>query len=182
MIRRRSRGLRSTAAVALLVVAGLLLPPALAVGERVLISVTAIVGYLAAVGAARMLSNEHARTRREAARDRAAQAQDYQQIYAARLREQGQFAASMTARVDSLREELRTTCQHADDAQRKAREESERTGVLQARVAELETQITALTGDLSQHQALAATESLEFWYGRHDPGVEQLLEWEERTA
>jgi len=166
---------------ALLAAAGLLLLPALAVGDRVVLSVAGATGYLAGLVAARMLSDEHARTRREAARDRAAQAHDYRQIFAARVREQGQFIATMTARQNSLTEQLEASLRRVDDEHDRARAEADRSGALQAKVDELETRIAAFGGDLVE-QPETVSESVEFWYGRHDPSLEELLAFEERTA
>ncbi len=168
-------------AVAVLAAAGLFLLPALAVGDRVVLSAAAAAGYLAGLVAARILSDEHARTRREAARDRAAQAHDYRQIFAARVREQGLFIATMTARQDSLTEQLEATLRRVDDEKDRARAEADRSDALQTRVDELETRIAALGGDLTEQPA-TVSESVEFWYGRHDPSLEELLAFEERTA
>lgn len=186
--RRRSHGVRATTAVCLLVVAGLLLVPALAFGERLVLAATAILVWLAGVAAARLLSDEHVLTRREAAHDRAAQARSYAQTFAARVAEQDDFAATMTARVlardaDILRltSELDAVRLQAAAADGRAHDEAARAEALQLAVTQLEARVAELSEDLDEQQTLA-NDSLAFWYGRHDPSVDELLEWEQRAA
>ena len=186
--RRRSRGARVTVAVTLLAVTGLLLIPALAIGERLLLASAAVLGWLAGVAAARLLSDEHVRTRREAAHDRAVQARLYVETFAARAHDHDVFAATMTGRVaarDAEITRLQAGAQHAaarlDEAHAKLRDESARANSLQAAVTRLEARVSELSDDLDEQKTLAS-ESLAFWYGRHDPTVEELLAWEGRAG
>lgn len=186
--RRRPRGVRATAAVCLLVVAGLLLAPVLAFGERLVLAATAVLVWLAGVVAARLLSDEHVTTRREAACDRARQARRYAESFAARVAEQDEFAATMTGRIAArdadiigLRCELDAVRVRAAAAEARASDEAARAESLQAAVTRLEARAAELSDDLDEQKTLAS-ESLAFWYGRHDPSVEDLLDWEERSS
>ena len=186
--RRRSHGVRATAAVCLLVVAGLLLAPVLAFGERLVLAATAVLVWLAGVVAARLLSNEHVLTRREAAYDRAAQARSFAETFAARVAEQDDFAATMTGRVLArdaditlLQTELATVRLQAAAADGRASDEAARAQALQLAVTRLESRIAELSEDLDEQKTLAS-ESLAFWYGRHDPTVDEMLEWEQRAG
>lgn len=186
--RRRSYGVRATAAVCLLVVTGLLLAPALAFGERLVLAATAVLVWLAGVAAARLLSNEHLLTRREAAYERAAQARSYAETFAARVAEQDDFAATMTGRVLArdadialLQTELATVRLQAAAADGRASDEAARAQALQLAVTRLESRIAELSEDLDEQKTLAS-ESLAFWYGRHDPTVDEMLEWEQRAG
>ena len=185
--RRRPHGARVTVAVALLAVTGLLLVPALAIGERLLLASAAVLGWLAGVAAARLLSDEQVRTRREAAHDRAVQARLYADTFAARAHEHDVFAATMTGRVAArdaeitrLLGDIERAAARLDEAQSKLRDESARAHSLQTAVNRLEARVTELSDDLDEQKTLAS-ESLAFWYGRHDPTVEELLDWQERA-
>ncbi len=188
VIRRRARGLRTTAAVCLLGVAGMLLAPALALGERLVLAVTAVAIWLAGVVAARLLSDEHVVTRREAAYDRAAQARTYAETFAARVAEQDEFAAAMAGRVAArdaaltrLQSELASVRERAAAADGRASDEAARAEALQTAVAQLEAQVAGLSDDLDEQKTLAQ-DSLAFWYGRHDPSVDDMLDWEGSTS
>jgi len=186
--RRRPHGARVTVAVTLLTVTGLLLVPALAVGERLLLASAAVLGWLAGAAAARLLSDEQVRTRREAAHERAVQARLYAETFAARAHEQDVFAATMSGRVAArdaeiarLLADVQGARAQLDDAQSKLREESTRADSLKVAVTQLEARVNELSDDLDEQTTLAS-ESLAFWYGRHDPTVEELLDWEERAG
>ena len=185
--RRRPHGARVTVAVALLAVTGLLLVPALAIGERLLLASAAVLGWLAGVAAARLLSDEQVRTRREAAHDRAVQARRYAETFAARAQEHDVFATTMIGRVAArdaeitrLLGEVQRAAGRLDDAQSKLQEESARADSLQLAVTRLEARVGELSEDLDEQKT--ASDSLAFWYGRHDPTVEELLDWEERSG
>lgn len=184
--RRRTRGVRTTVAVAMLAVAGLLLVPALAVGERLLLGAAAVLVWAGGVGAARLLSDEHVRARREAAHDLAVQARTYADMSTARAREHDAFAAAMAGRVAArdaeitrLSDELRRTAASLDQAQSRTRDEAARADSLQEALSRLEARVTELSDDLDEQKSLAS-ESLAFWYGRHDPSVAELVDWEDR--
>ncbi len=186
--RRRARSARAWTSVGLLLLAGLLLVAAVLRAERLMLSAAAIGAYLAGVAAARILSNDHAMTRRAAARDRAALAQQYAGVFAARVEEQDEFASAMVARLASrdsaiaeLRGNLGAATRRLRSTEALARREAERATALRARMAELESRVAKLSGDLDEQQTLTG-ESLAFWYGRQDPGVEDLLDWEAQAA
>lgn len=194
--RRRSREIRATAAVGLLVVAGLLLAPALAIGARLILATTAVVVWLAGVGAARLLSNENVVVRREAGYYLATQARQYAATFAARVAEQDEFAATMSSRVAArdadiarLHCELESVRVQAAQAADQARNEAARARALHEAVTRLEARAAELSNDLDEQKTLAS-QSQAFWYGRHDPSVgpsvdphiEDLVDWEERAA
>lgn len=186
--RRRRRSVRATAAVCLLVVAGLLLAPALAFGQRLVLATTAILVWLAGVVAARLLNDEHVTTRREAAYDRAVQARSYADTFTTLAVEHDQFAATMTGRIAArdadliaLESELEAVRVRVAEAETRAGDEAARAEALQSAVTRLEARAAELSDDLDEQKTLAS-ESLAFWYGRHDPSVEDLLDWEERSS
>lgn len=184
--RRRSRGARPTVAVAVLAGSGLLLVAALAGAERLLLGAAAVLVWAGGVGAARLLSDEHVRTRREAAHDLAVQARLYADTFTARAREHDAFAAMMAGRVAArdaeitrLSDEVRRAAESLHEAQSLARDEAARAESLQAALSRLEARVTELSDDLDEQKSLAG-ESMAFWYGRHDPRVAELVDWEER--
>jgi hypothetical protein len=143
--RRRQRSTRLTVAVGLLAVAALAVAGAVASGSSALVVVAAIVGVLLGAGATRITHAELVATRRDAARDRAEQAQAYREITAARTAENAAFAETMRTRVDrqetaihELEDALTAAQGRAADATRKLNAEARR-----ADAAQREGQATA---------------------------------------
>ena len=104
--RRRQRSTRLAVAVALLVAAAVLVVAALAASSGVLTTVAAVVALLAGAGATKITHSELVLTRREAARDRAAQAQEYRAITERRTAEAVAFADDMKSRIAEREHEI----------------------------------------------------------------------------
>lgn len=154
--RRRQRSTRLTVAVGLIVVAALAVLGAVLSGSWPLVTVAAVLGVVLGASATRITHSELLQTRRDAARDRAAQAQAYRDLTTARNAENAEFAAAMQARMDhqevalsELEEALTSAQKRAADATRKFNAEARR-----AEVAEQEGR--ALTGRLDEAEERAA--------------------------
>lgn len=178
--RRRQRSARVTVAVALLLLSTLVVVGALLIGTLWATTTASVVALLASWASVRILVNEIAQTRREAARDRAEQAQAYRVLFCERVAEHAGFAASMTERIlareseiHELRGTIRLADAHAAQAQARVRTESQRTVALQARLDEL-------TRELEEERADA--DSLACWDGTDASTVVDLLAWEERSS
>jgi hypothetical protein len=176
--RRRQRSVRVTLAVLLLGAAALVVVGSLAAGSFAAVSAAAVLALLAGCAATRIVGNELAQSRREAARDRAALAQDYARLSAARVTEQAGFARVMSERIlerdheiGRLHGTIRLADARADEAQALLRVEEKRSAGLRKQVDQLERELEEERDD-----------SLAFWDGGQASTVVDLLAWEERTA
>jgi hypothetical protein len=131
--RRRQRSTRLTVAVLLLALAALAVAGALASGSWPLLAVAATLGVLLGAAATRITHNELTTARREAARDRAEQAQAYRRLTDERTAEQAVFATTMQRRIAyhqgvvlELEEALANAQQRATEATRKVNAEARR--------------------------------------------------------
>ena len=97
--RRRQRSTRLVVAVGLLVVAALLVIGAIASGSPAVVTVAAVVALLAGAAATRITHSELMEARRDAARDRATQAQDYLFLTERRTTENAAFATDMRRKI-----------------------------------------------------------------------------------
>ena len=143
--RRRQRSVRLTIAVALTAVAALLVVGAVLSGSWLLLTLAAGLGVVLGAAATRITHTELMATRREAARDRAEQAQAYRDLTVARTAEHATFAATMRSRIDAqetciheLEVALTSAQQRAVEATRKFNAEARR-----AELAENEGRATA---------------------------------------
>lgn len=157
--RHRRRSVRRSLAVGVLGAAALVIAMALAVGDPRWWFAAALVGLLAGVVATRIVSNELAQARREAARDRADQAVAFQQLNASRVREHTAHSAAMSARltdteatVRRLRRALHDALRDGDESDRRARGERRRVTALVADVVELQARLAAAS---ARHQEIA---------------------------
>jgi chromosome segregation ATPase len=174
--RRRQRSVRLTVAVGLLVLAALLVGGAVLSGSWLTLVLAAAVGVLLGAAATRITHSELMETRRDAARDRAEQAQAYRELTVARTAEQAEFTRTMESRIaahESAISELEVAltsaqkraaeatrkmnaeARRADVAEREGREKSEqlqdaeqRAAEAIVRVAELEQEIDVLRSEL----------------------------------
>lgn len=176
--RRRQRSVRVTVAVCLLAVATLAVTGSLLLGSLAATSAAALLAVLAGCASTRIVANELAQSRREAARERAALAHDYSRLAADRIAEQAGFARAMTERIHERDAEIgrlhgavRLADCRADEARARLRSEQERT-------AELRERLDQLGRELDEEK----NDSLAFWDGREGPTVVDLLNWEERVA
>lgn len=176
------------------VVVGLLLAAAccvaVSVGSGVWTGAAAVVALLGGVGAARIMQAEVVQARRDAALDRARQAQGYQRLSTRSATEHARFATTMTNRLADreqaivrLRQVLRAALRRADDADELAATESRRAERLQVEVAELRTALAAPTAEAAD--AGAATpdaDEVAVWEAGEAPSVVDLVAWDQRAA
>ena len=154
--RRRQRSTRLTVAAGLIIVAALAVLGAVLSGSWLLVTVAAVLGVVLGATATRITHTELLQTRRDAAKDRAAQAQAYRDLTVARTSEHAEFTAAMQARMDQqdtalseLEVALTSAQKRAADATRKLNAEARR-----AEVAEQEGR--TLTVQLGEAQERAA--------------------------
>lgn len=103
--RRRQRSTRVTVAVGLLLFAAVLVVGAVATGQFALVLLSAIAALALGAASTRITWSELAQTRRDAAADRARQAQAYRDITSRRAAENVAFAQDMRSRI-AEREEV----------------------------------------------------------------------------
>src|SRR3954447_12913988 len=97
--RRRQRSIRVTAAVGLLVLAALAVAGAALSGSWLLVTVAAGLRVLLPAAAPRITHTELVESRVAAARDRAAQAQAYNELTEQRTSEHSSYVADIQARI-----------------------------------------------------------------------------------
>jgi chromosome segregation ATPase len=178
---------RVTVAVALLCLATLVVVLALPTQSPLWLSVSSVVALACGWAAARIVYSELAQSRREAATDRAAQAQAYRSMFALRAEEHAEFTTSMTDRIarrDKDVEELEATIvlaeQRAIEAESRVKREARRANEAQEKIADLQQRFTEL-------EARAAEENDELASWGADLGAEldtvvDLLAWEEKVS
>ena len=176
--RRRQRSVRVTVAVLLLVLGAAVVAAALATGSLLAASLASVVALLAGCASTRIVLNELAQSRREAARDRALQAHEYQRLLADRAAEHRCLATAMTERIAErdttigrLLGNLRLADGRADEARARLRQETRRTVELQERLDELSRELEERQDD-----------GLAFWDGGDSTTVVDMLAWEERVS
>lgn len=180
--RRRQRSTRVTVAVAAIVLAGVLVLGAVASGSSVLVVAAAIASVVLGAGAVRITYSELLQTRRDAAEDRARQAQAYRDITARRTAENMTFAEKLRAQIVDRQEvighlevELSKALERAATATLKMSGEARRADLAEqdnvrlvasvddadtraaeaiVRVAELEAELDAMRSELEAWQAM----------------------------
>lgn len=155
--RRRQRSVRVTVAVCLLGLATALVLVALPTRSLAWLSSSAVLSLACGWAAARIVYSELVQSRREAAADRAEQAEAYRSLFADRASEHAEFTTSMTDRLIRRGRELAEAQSALVDARRRALEAEAGVHRLTARVGELE-------------EALAI---------RHAEEVDELASWGE---
>lgn len=179
--RRRQRSTRLTVAVVLIVLSALAVAGAVLSGSWLLVTVAAVLGVVLGASATRITHSELMQTRRDAARDRAAQAQAYRDLTVARTAEHAEYTAAMQARMDhqetalgELEVALTSAQKRAAEATRKFNAEARRAEIAEqegrdvtgrladaeeraaeaiVRVAELEQEIDVLRAELEAWHA-----------------------------
>ena len=174
-----------TVAAGLIVLSAVLVLGAVATGSSVLVVVAALVAVALGAGAVKITHSELVQTRRDAAQDRARQAQAYRDITARRTAENVAFSEDMKARIAEREEvighlevELGKALERAATATLKMNSEARRADLAEdenarltaslddadtraaeaiVRVAELEAELDTLRAELEAWQ-LAATE------------------------
>ncbi len=158
--RRRQRSTRLTVAVAILVLAALAVLGAVLSGSWLLVSLAAALAVVLGAAATRITHSELAATRRDAARDRAEQAQAYREHSAAQAADNAAFVASMQERavhqaetVSGLEQALTTAQERSAQATRKLNAEARRADSAERAGRERDEQHVA---ELSEAQERAA--------------------------
>jgi chromosome segregation ATPase len=193
--RRRQRSVRVTVAVALLAVATVTVLICLLAGGTVWLGVAAVVAWSAGVAASRIISNELAVSRREHARDRAEQAQAYNDLAEQRATEQAQFTATMkqkledhAATITRLKATLRLAEKRADFAEQTANRNQVAVAKAHKEVAQLRARISELEEELRGQQERASESDdsvcdLESLDSLADAStVVDLLRWEDKAS
>ena len=183
--RRRQRSVRVTVAVALLGAATALVLVALPTQSPLWLSIASVVALASGWAAARIVYNELAQSRREAAADRAAQAQAYRSMFSERASEHAEFTTVMTDRlvrrdrdVAALEDDVVAAEQRAIEAEARVQREARRANDAQERLVTL----TERVQELEIRKAEQADE-LATWHAEVDlDAVVDLIAWEERVA
>lgn len=178
--RRRQRSVRVTVAVALLSVATLVVLLALPTQSPLWLSVSSVFALVCGFAASRIVYNELAQSRREAARDRAAQAQAYRSMFSERASEHAEFTTAMTDRLasrDRSIRELEGTIvlaeQRAIEAESRVKRESKRANEAMELVARLQEALDVRKAE--------EADELASWDGWETETVVDLLAWEDKV-
>jgi len=179
--RRRQRSVRVTVAVALLAVATLAVLLTLPTQSAPLLSVAAVFALLCGWASARIVYSELVQSRREAAADRAAQAQAYRSMFSERAEEHAEFTSAMTERLvdrDRSIRELESTIvlaeQRAMEAESRVKREARRANEAQERVSELQQALEIRKAE--------EADELASWEGWDADTVVDLLAWDEKVS
>lgn len=162
-VRRRQRSTRLVVASTLLIVAALAVAGAAVSGSWPAVTIAAVLGVLLGVAATRITHTELALSRREAARDRAEQAQGYRDITLARTAENAAFVTATSARIASRDETIQaheqtitTLGRDLGDARGRLVEAHQELLVEQLRADDAERDATALRRRLDDAEERAA--------------------------
>lgn len=189
--RRRQRSVRVTVAVLLLSLATLAVVVALPTQSAVWLSVAAVLSLACGWAAARIVYTELAQSRREAAADRAAQAQAYRTMFSERASEHAEFTSAMTERLVRRDKEIVDLENAVVAAQQRAMEAETRVQRESRRANDAQEQVAALQEEVAQLQIRKAEEADELasWdaalLAQVQPGVEavvDLMAWEEKVS
>lgn len=150
----------------LLAIAGAVLVGALVLRAPWALLTAAVVASAAGLAATRLVANELAQSRHDAARDRVRQAHAYAAITRARTSEHADYVAELRTRLHLAQEQAVDTSALLVDATR--------------RTAHLQTTVDTLRAELAAQDDLLAT-----WDGSTDDtdtaAVVDLLAWEQRA-
>jgi hypothetical protein len=166
--RRRQRSTRLTVAVSLLALAAVAVLGAVVSGSWLLVTLAAAVGVLLGAAATKITHNELVTTRRDAARDRAEQAQAYRRLTDERTAENAAFATSMqdklsqqVAAVGELEEALTAAQQRAADATRKLNAEARRADAAERQGRDDRERLSGRLAEAEERAAEAVVRVLE---------------------
>jgi Skp family chaperone for outer membrane proteins len=181
--RRRQRSIRVTVATALLALGTAAVLIALSLATVPALSVASVLSLVCGWAAARIVYNELVQSRRTHARDRAAQAQSFRELFTERSTEHAAFATAMSDRlaardrsVRELESTLRLSECRANEAEDRVRRESRRANDAQERVLELEVALAIRTAE--------EADELASWVPAGSDDVDtvvDLLRWEDRS-
>lgn len=158
--RRRQRSVRVTVAVALLALAGLVVLLALPTQSPLWLSFSSVFALVCGATASRIVYSELMQSRREAATDRAVQAQAYRTMFHERAAEHAEFTSAMTDRLaarDRAVQELEGTVVLAEtraiEAETRLKREARRANEAQELVAELQHKLEVSNAELEARNA-----------------------------
>ena len=154
--RRRQRSARLTVAVALIVLSAVVVIGAVLSGSWVLVTLAALLSVALGGAATRITYSELLATRREAARDRAVQAQAYRDLTVTRTAEHAEFALGMESRIAAHEETILELELALGTAQRRAAEATRKMNTEARRADVAESEGRELTAHLDESQELAA--------------------------
>ncbi|HLN76209.1 MAG TPA: hypothetical protein VK204_04130 [Nocardioidaceae bacterium] len=181
--RRRQRSVRVTVAVTLLALATLVVALALPTQSPLWLSFSSVFALLCGATSARIVYSELLQSRREAAADRAAQAQAYRVMFHERAAEHAEFTTAMTERLasrDKSIQELESTIVLAEaraiEAETRVKRESRRANEAQELVAQLQEQLEIRKAEQADELA-----TWEGWDDAMAETVVDLLAWEEKV-
>jgi hypothetical protein len=179
---------RVTVAVLLLSLATVAVLLALPGQSPLWLSGAAVFALVCGWAAARIVYSELAQSRREAAADRAAQAQAYRSMFTERASEHAEFTSAMTDRLvrrDREIAELETAVvaaeQRAMQAETRVQREARRAKDAEERAAQLQEQVE----QLEIRKAEEADELASWDANLFDPQLEavvDLMAWEEKVS
>ncbi|MGH3333912.1 MAG: hypothetical protein ACRDPJ_21680 [Nocardioidaceae bacterium] len=179
--RRRQRSVRVTVAVALLSVATIAVVLALPTQSPAWLSASSVLALVCGSLASRIIYTELLQSRREAAEDRAAQAQAYRTMFSERAEEHAEFTTAMTDRLasrDKSIRELESTIllaeKRAIEAETRVKRESRRANEAMQLVSELQQALEIRTAEEADELA-GWGESMEA------DTVVDLLAWEDKV-
>lgn len=181
--RRRQRSVRVTVAVTLLSVATAAVVLALPTQSPAWLSVSSVFALVCGFAASRIIYNELLQSRREAATDRASQAQAYRSMFSERAAEHAEFTTAMTDRLvsrDRSIKELEGTIvlaeKRAMEAETRVKREARRANDAMELVASLQEQLEIRKAEQADELA-----TWEGWDGADVETVVDLLAWEEKV-
>lgn len=154
--RRRQRSTRLTVAVALIVLAALAVAGAVFSGSWLLVTIAAVLGVVLGASATRITHSELMHTRRDAARDRAEQAQAYRELTEVRTAEHAEYSAAMQTRIDRQESALGELEVALTSAQKRAAEATRKFNAEARRADIAEQEGRAVTVRLTEAEELAA--------------------------
>ncbi|GAA4701389.1 hypothetical protein [Nocardioides conyzicola] len=166
--RRRQRSTRLTVAVSLLALAAVLVVGAVVSGAWLLVTLAAALGVLLGATATKITHSELVTARRDAARDRAEQAQAYRRLTDERTAENAAFVTSMQDRltrqqtaVDELGVALTSAQQRAAEATRKLNAEARRADAAERQGHDVEERLGQRLAEAEERVAEAVVRVVE---------------------
>ena len=178
--RRRQRSTRLTVAVVLIALAARAVAGAVFSQSWFLTATAAVLGVVLGAAATRITHSELLQTRRDAARDRAEQADAYRALTATRTAEHAEFTATMQARLDGQTTALAELEVALGSAQKRAAEATRRLNAeaRRAELAEREGQEVSTRLEDAERRATEATLRVSELELKIDALQAELTAWE----
>ncbi|HET8958978.1 hypothetical protein [Nocardioides sp.] len=178
--RRRQRSTRLTVAVVLIALAALAVAGAVFSHSWFLTATAAVLGVVLGAAATRITHSELLQTRRDAARDRAEQADAYRALTVTRTAEHAEFTATMQARLDGQATALAELEVALGSAQKRAAEATRRLNAeaRRAELAEREGQEVSTRLEEAERRATEATLRVSELELKIDALQAELTAWE----